>query len=132
MSTIMLDTNIVSALMRDPGGVVAQRIGALSTAASVSVVVAAELRYGAARKGSQRLTAAVEAILGAIEIAPFAPPADLVYAHLRNRMERAGRPFPGNDLLIAAHALTLGRGLATDDRAFERVPGLHVENWLAQ
>ena len=127
----MLDTNIVSALMREPGGAVARRIGALATAVSVSVVVAAELRYGAARKGSQRLTAAVEAILGAIEIAPFAPPADLVYARLRYRMERAGQPLGGNDLLIAAHALALGRGLATDERTFERVPGLHVENWLA-
>ena len=127
----MLDTNIVSALMREPGGAVARRIGALATAVSVSVVVAAELRYGAARKGSARLTTAVEMILGAIEIEPFATPADQVYAHLRYRMERDGRPLGGNDLLIAAHALTLDRGLATDDRAFERVPGLHVENWLA-
>jgi len=127
----MLDTNVVSALMREPGGAVARRIGALATAVSVSVVVAAELRYGAARKGSARLTAAVETILGAIEIEPFAPPADLVYAHLRYRMEHEGRPFGGNDLLIAAHALTLDRGLATGDRAFERVPGLRVENWLA-
>jgi tRNA(fMet)-specific endonuclease VapC len=127
----MLDTNIVSALMREPGGAVARRIGALATAVSVSVVVAAELRYGAARKGSSRLTSAVETILGAIDIEPLAPPADLVYARLRHRMEHAGQPLGGNDLLIAAHALTLDRGLATDDRAFERVPGLHIENWLA-
>jgi len=127
----MLDTNIVSAVMRDPGGAVARHIDALATAVSVSVVVAAELRYGAARKGSARLTAAVEMILGAIEIEPFGPPADLVYARLRHRMEREGQPLGGNDLLIAAHALTLGRGLVTDDRAFRRVPGLHVENWLA-
>jgi tRNA(fMet)-specific endonuclease VapC len=127
---MMLDTNIVSALMREPGGAVARRIEEVATAVSVSVVVAAELRYGAARKGSARLTTAVEAILGAIDIEPFAPPADLVYAHLRCRMEREGRPLGGNDLFIAAHALTLDRGLATDDRAFERVPGLHIENWL--
>jgi tRNA(fMet)-specific endonuclease VapC len=97
---------------------------------SVSVVVAAELRFGAAREGSTRLTTAVEAILGAIEIEPFASGADLAYAHLRHRMEHEDRPLGGNDLLIAAPALTLERGLATDDRAFERVPGLHVENWL--
>jgi tRNA(fMet)-specific endonuclease VapC len=127
---MMLDTNIVSALMRAPGGAVARRIGEVATAVSVSVVVAAELRYGAVRKGSARLKTSVEAILSAIDIEPFAPPADLVYAHLRHRMEREGRPMGGNDLLIAAHALTLDRGLATDDRAFEHVPGLHVENWL--
>jgi tRNA(fMet)-specific endonuclease VapC len=45
-------------------------------------------------------------------------------------MECEGRPLGGNDLLIAAHALTLDRGLATDNRAFERVPGLHLETWL--
>ncbi len=131
MSAMMLDTNIVSALMREPSGTVARRIGTLATEVSVSVVVAAELRYGAARKGSLRLTTAVEAILAAIDIEPFASPADLVYAHLRYRMEREGQPLGANDLLVAAHALTLERGLATDDRAFERVPGLHVENWLA-
>ena len=131
MSEMMLDTNIVSALMRDPGGVVAEHIKALATPVSISIVVAAELRYGAARKGSQRLTDAVERLLSAIEVTPFAAPADLIYGSLRHHMERKGQPMGANDLLIAAHALTLGRGLATDDQAFLRVPGLHVENWLA-
>jgi tRNA(fMet)-specific endonuclease VapC len=128
---MMLDTTIVSALMREPGGTLARRIGDLAEAVSVSVVVAPELRHGAARRGSARLTTAVEAILGAIDIEPFAAPADLVYAHPRYRLEREGWPLGGNDLLIAAHAPTLERGIATGDRAFERVPGLHVENWLA-
>ena len=58
-------------------------------------------------------------------------PVDKVYGLLRYRLEREGRPMDANDLLIAAHALTLDRTLVTDDRAFARVPGLRVENWLA-
>lgn len=127
----MLDTNTVSALVNDPGGAVAERIRALSARVSVSIVVAAELRYGAAKKGSARLNAAVGRMLGALEIEPMLPPVDSVYGALRERMERAGLPMGANDLLIAAHALALGRALVTDDRAFARVPGLTVENWLA-
>lgn len=127
----MLDTNTVSALVNDPGGAVAERIRALSTPVSVSIVVAAELRYGAAKKGSARLNTAMGRVLGALEIEPMSPPVDSVYGALRDRLERAGLPMGANDLLIAAHALALGRALVSDDRAFARVPGLTVENWLA-
>ena len=131
MTEAMLDTNTVSALVNDPGGAVAERIRALSTPVSVSVIVAAELRYGAAKKGSARLNASIERVLGALEVEPMSAPVDRVYGLLRDRLERAGLPMGANDLLIAAHALTLGRVLVTDDRAFARVPGLVVENWLA-
>jgi len=126
----MLDTNIVSAIMRDPAGAAARRIAGLSTAASASVVVAAELRYGAAKKGSARLTATLERVLGAIEIEPLSLPVDVVYGRLRLALERGGQPMDANDLFIAAHALSLDRVLATADQAFDRVPGLKVENWL--
>ena len=126
----MLDTNIVSALVDDPGGAVAARLAALTTPASVSVVVAAELRYGAAKKASPRLTAAVERVLGVLATESLAPPVDLIYAALRDRLERSGLPMGANDLLIAAHALTLDRLLVTHDAAFARVPGLRVEDWL--
>ena len=125
----MLDTNIVSAIMRDPAGAAARRIAGLSTAVSVSVA-AAELRYGAAKKGSARLTATLERVLGAIEIEPLSLPVDVVYGRLRLALERGGQPMDANDLFIAAHALSLDRVLATADQAFDRVPGLKVENWL--
>jgi len=126
----MLDTNIVSAIMRDPAGAAARRIAGLSTAVSVSVAAAAELRYGAAKKGSARLTATLERVLGAIEIEPLSLPVDVVYGRLRLALERGGQPMDANDLFIAAHALSLDRVLATADQAFDRVPGLKVENWL--
>jgi tRNA(fMet)-specific endonuclease VapC len=127
----MLDTNVVSAIMREPAGAVAQRVTALATPVSISIVVAAELRYGAARKGSARLTATVEQILAVIEVEALSPPVDVVYGRLRDLLERQGQPMDANDLWIAAHALTLERVLATGDQAFARVGGLRVENWLA-
>lgn len=132
MTRATLDANVVSALMRDPTGAIARRIEAQTEAVSVSIIVAAELRYGAAKKVSERLTASLDRVLGGLEIEPVSAPVDVVYGHLRARLESLGQPMDANDLLIAAHALTLGRVLITDDRAFARVPGLRVENWLGE
>jgi tRNA(fMet)-specific endonuclease VapC len=127
----MLDTNVISAIMRHPAGTAARRIAELAEPVSISVIVAAELRYGAAKRGSDRLTATVEQLLDGIDIEPLSPPVDRIYGQLREALEREGRPMDANDLLIAAHALSLGRILATADHAFARVNGLTVENWLA-
>jgi tRNA(fMet)-specific endonuclease VapC len=98
---------------------------------ATSIIVAAELRYGAAKKGSPRLTAQVEAVLGAIEVLPFEEPADAVYGVLRARLEQKGQPIGGNDLLIAAQAVSLGFMLVTgNEREFAKVDDLHCENWL--
>jgi len=129
----LLDTNIVSELIRNPQGGVTDHIRDLGEAqVATSIIVAAELRYGAAKKGSPRLTAQVEAVLGAIEVLPFEEPADAVYGLLRARLEQKGLPMGGNDLLIAAHAVSLGFTLVTgNEREFARVDDLHCENWLA-
>ena len=71
----LLDTNIVSELIRNPQGRVTERIREVGEAqVATSIIVAAELRYGAAKKGSARLTAQVEAVLGALEVLPFEEP----------------------------------------------------------
>lgn len=128
----LLDTNIVSDLVRNPRGRVTECIRGLGDArVCTSVFVAAELRYGAAKKGSTRLTAQLEAVLGALEVLPFEAPADEVYGRLRARLEKAGRPIGGNDLLVAAQAVALGHTLVTDnEREFARIDGLPRENWL--
>ncbi|MEX2282684.1 MAG: type II toxin-antitoxin system VapC family toxin [Gemmatimonadota bacterium] len=128
----MLDTNIVSDLVRLPQGRIAQRIQAVGEpAVCTSIIIAAELRYGAEKKGSARLTAQLEAILRALEILPFESPADITYGSLRTHLEGADQPIGGNDLLIAAQAITLGYTLVTgNEREFNRVPGLSCENWL--
>ena len=93
--------------------------------------MAAELRYGAARKGSARLLAQLLTVLDAFEILPFETPAEITYGDLRARLEADGKPIDGNDMLIAAHAVSLGHAIVTDnEREFSRVDGLPVENWL--
>lgn len=132
MTRYLLDTNILSDLVRDPHGRVAERIRRVGeTAVCTSIVVAAELRYGALRRGSARLSAQCEAVLGALEIVPFEAPADRVYAEVRVALEHSGAPIGGNDLLIASHAVALGHTLVSDNTGeFRRVAGLRLENWL--
>jgi tRNA(fMet)-specific endonuclease VapC len=128
----LLDTNIVSDLVRNPQGKVAQHIRKVGEAQiCTSIIVAAELRYGAAKKGSPRLLAQLEAVLGALEVVPFEMPADSAYGLLRTRLEQAGTPIGGNDLLIAAQAPALGHTIVTDnEKEFTRIEDLPHENWL--
>jgi tRNA(fMet)-specific endonuclease VapC len=130
----LLDTNIVSDLVRRPQGAVAERIREVGEAnVCTSIIVAAELRYGAAKKGSPRLTAQLEAILAALTVLPLEVPADDVYGRLRAQLERAGQPIGGNDLLIAAQAVALGHVLVTDNEGeFGRIEALTCQNWLRQ
>ena len=128
----LLDTNIVSDLVRRPQGRVAAKIAEIGEQqVATSVIVAAELRYGAAKKGSPRLAAQLEAVLGALDVIAWEPPADAAYGDLRSALEKSGQLIGPNDLLIAAQSLALGMVLVTDNVGeFERVDGLKVENWL--
>lgn len=132
MTRYMLDTNIISDLIRNPRGKAAKRIARVGDAAiCTSIIVAAELRYGAAKSGSPRIAKAVENLLGEIEVLPFDAPADADYGVLRVALEEAGTPIGSNDLLIAAHARAAGAIVVTANLAeFKRVRGLKVENWL--
>ena len=132
MTRYLLDTNIISDLIRNPQGRAAKRIAKVGAdKVCTSIIVAAELRFGAAKKGSERLTHQVERILSVIDIQPFDAPADDAYARLRTRLEDAGAPIGGNDMLIAAHALAADCAVVTDnEREFSGIAGLKVENWL--
>jgi tRNA(fMet)-specific endonuclease VapC len=129
----LLDTNIVSDLMRNPSGAVAQRIGAIGEdLVCTNLIVTAELRFGVAKRQSKRLSAQLDAILSALDIAELQAPVDEKYAALRVALENVDTPIGGNDMLIAAHALALDLILVTaNEREFSRVPGLSVENWLS-
>lgn len=128
----LLDTNIVSDLVRNPQGKVARHVRKVGEQhVCTSIIVAAELRYGADKKRSRRLSSQLEAVLGVLEVLPFEAPADKSYGLLRSRLERRGTPIGGNDLLIAAQALALGYVIVTDnEREFSRVEGLRVQNWV--
>lgn len=127
----MLDTNAVSHMIRRPGSDLARRVAALEEGDfAISVIVAAELRYGVERRGSVRLKRQLEAVLAAIDVLPLEEPAARYYGAIRSALEGIGRPIGRNDLLIAAHARALGATLVTNNVGeFQRVPDLAVEDW---
>jgi len=128
----LLDTNIISDLVRNPQGAAAQAITQVGeTKVCTSIVVASELRYGVLKKGSTKLAVQLGAVLAAIEVLPLEEPVDVAYGTIRVALEQAGQPIGGNDMLIAAHAVALGYTLVTgNEREFRRVKGLRVVNWL--
>lgn len=132
MSRYLLDTNIVSDVVRNPQGVVARKIAAIGeTKIVTSIVVAAELRCGAEKRGSPTLSAQLQAVLDVLPILHLSEGADVPYGILRTKLERDGTPIGGNDLLIAVHALVMDCILVIDNvREFERVNELSIENWL--
>lgn len=133
----LLDTNVLSALMRDPSGAVALGYRAkLKQPAhfkvATSVVVQCELQYGLAKRPTARLQSAYDLVMAHLPVLPLDEQVPPHYAHLRAALELAGTPIGPNDALIAAHALALRCTLVTADAEFDRVPGLLVENWGIQ
>lgn len=133
MTRYLLDTSIISDLMRNPRGRAAKRIAKVGEDnICTSIVVAAELRYGCAKSGSKKLLATVEDLLAEIEVLPFDVPADAEYGEIRAELEAIGKPIGGNDLLIAAHARSAGVIIVTANAdEFKRIRGMKVENWLS-
>ena len=131
MTSYLLDTNVLSYLVRDPQGRVREYVAEVGEdAVWTSVVVAGELRFGARKRGSPRLRRSVEAILAAMSVVPLRPPADGHDAALRQTLEASGQPIGPNDMLIAAHALAENATLVSANTAeFRRVPNLTVTDW---
>ena len=127
----LLDTNVLSAVVVDPHGSMAARLLKAGEARlCTSIIVACELRFGAAKKGSPRLTLQLDRVLGALQVLPLDAGVDVVYGSIRADLERKGKLIGQHDLLIAAHAQMVGAVLVTDnEREFRRVSGLSVENW---
>lgn len=129
----LLDTNVLSDLIRRPDGPAARRLAEVGDAdVMTSVIVAGELRYGVAKRGSPRLAERVEAVLAEIEVRDLDEATARAYGAIRATLEAAGAIIGQNDLWIAAQAQTLGAILVTDNvREFDRVEGLVIENWRA-
>lgn len=128
----LLDTNIISALARDPHGPLRPRIdSALPGDLLTSAVVLGELAFGLAKVPSAKRERQLAAILEGIEVAEIDSAVAQAYGIVRAALERAGTPIGANDYWIAAHAVALNCTLVTANvREFGRVPGLRVENWL--
>jgi tRNA(fMet)-specific endonuclease VapC len=135
MSLLLLDTNIITDMMRNLQGLAAERARAASEVRGTdglctSIVVQCELEYGLARRHNPRLDIAYRAVMESVEVMPLDRDVASHYARLRWQLEVDGQPMGANDLLIAAHALALDAILVSADAAFERVSGLKLENWL--
>jgi tRNA(fMet)-specific endonuclease VapC len=129
----LLDTNTLSDLLRNPKGMVRQKLGEVGPSdIAMSVVTAGELLWGVEKKNSPRLKATIEGLIRRFEVIKLDLRVAREYAAIRSSLERVGKPIGANDLWIAAHALAEEATLVTaNTREFARVPGLRIENWLA-
>lgn len=130
----LIDTNICIYIMNQrPPEVIqkfkSQEIGEIG----VSSITVSELQYGVAKsafpdKNSKRL----EAFLAPFQILPYDENATKYYGEIRSQLEKQGQTIGPLDLLIAAHAMSCGLTLVTNNaKEFERVASLEVENWIA-
>ncbi len=129
----LLDTNIVSFHIRQSSPKLQRRLKAISAAhVGLSVITEMEIRYGLVRNPTLRIAPLVESFLSAITIAPIDSTVSGTYAKIRHQLDASGSPIGPLDLMIAAHARTLGVILITNNlREFQRVDGLRCEDWSA-
>ena len=127
-----LDANICSYILRRHPQKMLERFAGLEhDEVWLSAIVAAELRFGAAKLAAPRFSAAIEAWLDGFEIRPWPIEATHYYANIRSELEKIGQPIGGMDLMIAAHALSESSSLITNNaREFHRIANLQVEEWL--
>ena len=132
----LLDTNIVSYFLRGASPALNQRIlDSAPETLAISIISAGELRYGLSRlppsRRAAQLAHQLDGLLTAVAVLALPPAAAQHYGSARSQLEAAGTPIGGNDLWIAAHALSQDLTLVTNNtREFERVAGLKLENWV--
>jgi tRNA(fMet)-specific endonuclease VapC len=127
---LMLDTDISSYVIRRRPAAIAERFERHAEQLCVSVMTAAELRFGAVKADRADLTSLVEAYLARVTILDWADSATFHYARIRAKLEDLGTPIGNMDLLIACHAIAEQATLVTNNlRHFTVVPGLRVDLW---
>ncbi|MGI6851203.1 type II toxin-antitoxin system VapC family toxin [Mesorhizobium sp. 1B3] len=128
----MLDTNAVSRIVTKRSAPALKRISRLPPRdLCVSVITFGEIRSGLVRRPeATRLATATTDFFAEIDVLHWTEDCAMVYGRLRATLERMGKSLGPIDMLIAAHALTVGATLVTSDRAFHFVPDLAIEDWL--
>lgn len=130
MKRYMLDTNMVSIVLRGDPVVLARLQSVPMAALCVSSVTHAEIMYGLARKPhAERLHRAVGEFLRRVDVLSFDQRASAHYGVFRHAIEQAGKSLSALDMMIAAHADAVDAVLVTHDRAFRQIPDLAVEDW---
>lgn len=130
MTLYMLDTNIVSHAIKGDEAVNSRLLEHTPSELCVSSIAASELRFGAQRKGSKKLGRLIESFLEPIPVLSYDQRASQVYATIASQLYGQGLPIGPMDTLIAAHAMSVGAVMVTNNtKHFERVPGIHLEDW---
>ncbi len=130
MKRYMLDTNTVSHLIKEHPSVVRRVVAAPMASLCMSAITKGELFFGLAKRpDARRLHLAVRELLRRVDVLPWDSAVAEHYGVVRASLEREGKILAPLDLLIAAHALSIGAVLVTNDRAFGQVADLLVENW---
>jgi len=126
----MLDTNTVSCLLKK-NPVTMQRAREIPISfLCISAITEGELLFGLAKRPEAlRLQAVVREFLRCVDVLPWDDGAAEHYAKMRASLERQGKALAPLDLLIASHSKSLGAMLVTNDQAFRRLDGLHIEDW---
>lgn len=128
----MLDTDTFSYLVENLHSIV-QRMSKLADGdVGISTITCGEVLFGVQKRdvGTIRRQR-IEALLQQLPIVSLDEEASRIYAEIRTKLGKDGQPIGPNDYWIAAHALSLGATLVTNNvREFKRVKGLKVENWV--
>ncbi len=131
MPRYMLDTDTVSFAMRGEGQVAAHLLDHQPSEVCISSVTLAELRFGAEARRSQKLHRLIRSFVKDVAVLAFDELAADRFALVAATLARRGEPIGAFDTLMAAHALSLGLTVVTNNtKHFSRVPGLTVENWV--
>jgi len=126
----MLDTDICSYIIKRRPATLLERFEKHAESLNVSVMTAAELRFGAEKARRPKLAELVEAYLERLAILDWTNEVSGHYARIRSELEHSGRPIGNMDLLIASHAVSQRMTLVTNNlKHFSHVPGLQVEVW---
>ena len=132
MIKFLLDTNIVTYVIKRRPMEVLATFNENATRMAISAVTLAELLHGA-EKSSQPANnlAVVEDFCSRLLVLPYAEKAAQHYGTIRAALEKIGQPIGVNDLHIAAHARSEGLVLVTNnEKEFAKVPALQIENWV--
>ncbi|WP_239441938.1 type II toxin-antitoxin system VapC family toxin [Saezia sanguinis] len=128
----MLDTNTVSHFIRQNPQVTKQIVAAPLTSLCISAITEGELLYGLAKRPeAKKLHQLVHEFLKRVDTLAWDMETAGIYGKLRAEMESKGKVLAPLDMMIAAHALTVGAVLVTNDHAFLQVPKVHTEDWSA-
>ena len=129
----MIDTNMVSYIVKGNSPASRAKLAGLQDdeIACISAITEAELQYGVAKSANaETLRQALEGFLAKIQILPWGRDEANAYGRLRAKQEAAGKPLGNLDMLIAAHAVSVGAILVTNDKAFSQVADLSgILNW---